>query len=164
MSRQLVPDGGDDRVYTPPGLAKLIVRHFRPTGYILEPCAGRGAFVRAMPGCFTCEIDHGLDFFKWNEPVDWIVTNPPWSQFRGFLQHSLKLADNVVFLCHLGAWFMSARMRDLRTAGFGLVEALLLDNPRPPWPQGGLQLAAVHAQRGYKGPMKFSYPNKKDQP
>jgi len=113
----------------------------------------------AMPGCFACEIDAGSDFFNWQEPVDWIVTNPPWSQFRAFLRHSMEVADNVVFLALLNAWFMRARVADMRAAGFGLVESLMLDTPPKPWPQTGFQLAAVHARRGHDGPLKFSYAN-----
>jgi hypothetical protein len=162
MSRALAPKGGNDRVYTPPSLAQQIVTHFNPDGVMLEPCAGKLAFVDAMfkqPGytavCY-CEIDKGSDFFKWTQPVDWIITNPPWSQFRQFLKHSMELADNIVFLALLNAWFMRARMKDVQDAGFGYVEALLLDTPPKPWPQTGFQLAAVHIKRGYTGDMKFS--------
>lgn len=156
-SRPLAPRGGNDRVYTPPALARQIVEHFQPFGRILDPCLGRGAFTAAMPTCFSCEIDAGTDFFQWQEPVDWIVTNPPWSQFRAFLRHSMEVADNIVFLSLLNAWFMRARVQDMRTAGFGLVEALMLDTPPRPWPQTGFQLAAVHARRGHSGPMTFSW-------
>lgn len=160
-SRPLAPKGGNDRVYTPPRLAKDIVQHFKPLGECLEPCAGHGAFVAALKESgaqwvFSCEIDQGYDFFGWKRPVDWIVTNPPWSQFRDFLKHSMEIAPNVVFLALLNAWFMRARMEDMRRARFGIVEALLLDTPSKPWPQTGFQLAAVHIKRGHTGPMNFT--------
>lgn len=155
VRRPLVPRGGNDRVWTPTVLAVKIVQHFGPHGRVLEPCKGAGSFVDAMPGCDWCEIDEGRDFLTVSGHWDWIVTNPPWSQFRAFLQKSMVVADNVVFLALLNAWFMKARVADVRKAGFGLVEILMLDTPPKPWPQTGFQLAAVHAKRGYTGPTIF---------
>ena len=152
----LAPRGGNDVVYTPDSLAAEIVKHFNPNGRMCEPCKGGGAFTRVMPGCDWFEIAEGRDFFGAQGRWDWVVTNPPWSKFRGFLIKSMTVADNVVFLALLNAWFMRARMRDMEQHGFGLVEALLLDTPGKPWPQTGFQLAAVHARRGYSGPMTFS--------
>ena len=162
MSRSMNPKGGDDRVYTPSTLAHGIVQHFDPLGRVLEPCAGKDAFVNALciaplvTVVYECEIDRDEDFFDFNTPVDWIITNPPWSQFRQFLKHSMGLATNVVFLANLNAWVTRSRMRDVFDAGFGYREALLVDTPPKPWPQTGFQLAAVHIQRGYTGDMKFS--------
>jgi hypothetical protein len=76
----------------------------QPSGTILEPCSGRGAFVRALRSygqVHSCEIDRGSDFFQWTEHVDWIVTNPPWSQYRPFLDHALRVADRVAFVSTL---------------------------------------------------------------
>lgn len=156
MSRPLAPTGGNDRVWTPAPLARAIVAHFKPVGRILEPCRGAGAFTDAMPGCDWCEIDDGRDFLTVTGKWDWVVTNPPWSHFRPFLAKAMAVSDNVVFLALLNAWFMRARVRDVANAGFGLVEALMLDTPPKPWPQTGFQLAAVYAKRGHTGPMAFS--------
>lgn len=156
----MMPRGGDDRVYTPPELARQIVRHFRPEGTILEPCRGRGAFTDCLPRHTRwMEIDEGHDFLLHDPPCphfDWIVTNPPWSKFRPFLRRSMEVANNIVFLALLNAWFMKARMRDMRDAEFGLVEILLVDTPPAPWPQTGFQLAAVKISHGYSGTVKFS--------
>ena len=137
----LAPKGGNDRVYTPDDLALSIVNHFRPSGRILEPCAGKGAFVRALRGrgeLSVCELDNGTDFFQWTQPVDWIVTNPPWSLFR------------------TNAWFMKARQRDIHEAGFGLVEILDVPTPSSPWPQAGFSLGAGWLRRGWTGGTHFS--------
>lgn len=158
-SRPLAPRGGCDLVWTPDSLAAQIVEHFQPSGKILEPCKGGGAFTRAMPGCEWCEISLGSDFLAVEGKWDWIVTNPPWSQFRAFLRKSMEVADNVVFLSLLNAWFMRARVRDMRSAGFGLVEVLMVETPPKPWPQTGFQLAAVHAKRGHKGATIFNFAN-----
>lgn len=154
-SRPLAPCGGNDKVWTPQPLALKIIEHFKPTGRILEPCKGQGAFTSLMT-CDWCEIDEGRDFLKVEGHWDWIVTNPPWSQFRAFLNKSMAVADNVVFLALLNAWFMKARVLDMRKAGFGIVEVLMVDTPPKPWPQTGFQLAAVHIKRGHNGPVIFT--------
>ena len=159
-SRPLAPNGGNDRIYTPDDTASLIVNHFRPCGRILEPCSGGKAFVRALNGkCDECEIDDGTDFMAWTEPVDWIITNPPWSKFRDFMRHGMEVSDNVVFLCLINAWFMRARQRDMQEMGFGLVEILHVPVPPPPWPQAGFSLGAGWIKRGWTGGVHFSWPN-----
>ncbi len=152
-------------MYTPPELAASIVRSFPISGRALEPCKGRGAFVTALEAngivCDWCEIDEGRDFFGVglnpnSKCWDWIVTNPPWSQFRTFLGQSMKLGDNVLFLCLVNAFFMRARVEDMERAGFGLVRIEYLTTPPKPWPQTGFQLGAVWIQRGWKGPTCFT--------
>ena len=157
MSQPLAPKGGNDRVYTPPELAKQIIDHFKPSGRILDPCRGKGAFSDLMPGCDWAEIDEGRNFFDTLEKYDWIVTNPPWSQFRPFLKHSMEIADNIIFLCLTNAWFMRARQRDMKEAGFGMVEILDLPMPPKPWPQTGFCLSATWVKRNHQGPIKLSY-------
>ena len=158
-SRPLIPKGGNDVVMTPRPLARKIVEHFSPSGSILEPCKGDGAFTDALMGyggVFSCEITEGLDFFDFDSRVDWIVTNPPWSKFRQFLIHSMSLADDIVFLVTINHFFTKARMRDIYEADFRFVEVLLVDTPPSPWPQSGFQLGAVHIKRNWRGQMKFS--------
>lgn len=164
------PQGGNDRVMTPTSLAEKIVTHFAPTGLCLEPCRGNGAFHRPLCarmecGVCSCEITEGHDFFDlsidatlalYGQRFDWIVTNPPWSQYRRFQQHAMELADNVVFLSNLNAYFLRARIHDVEKAGFGLVEILYLDTPPAStgWPQTGFQLGCTHIRRGYSGAVK----------
>lgn len=137
----------NDVVQTPVELAQRIVQHFQPQGRILEPCRGQGNFLRAMPGAHWCEIREGRNFFDWHQPVDWIVTNPPWSEIRAFLRHSMTLADNIVFLMTVNHVWTKARIRDIQTAGFGLKEICLVEMPKN-FPQSGFQLGAIHIKRG----------------
>jgi hypothetical protein len=144
-----------DLVNTPLALARQIVAHFRPTGRALDPCRGpEQPFYIAMSEAGLevewCEIAEGRDFFDHTAHVDWIVTNPPWSQMLPWLRHSMTIADHVVLLGALGAFMFRYRMAAISQAGFGLKEALLLDYPRAPgWTASGMQLAAVHLQRGW---------------
>lgn len=145
----------NDVVMTPLHLAKRIVDHFNPTGRILEPCRGAGHFHRFLPGADWCEINEGRDFFDWKKPVDWIVTNPPWSQIRPFLQHSMSLANDIVFLMTVNHVWTKARIRDIYSSGFAIKEICLVEMP-PEFPQSGFQLGAIHISRGWKGDMKYS--------
>ena len=154
----LMPRGGNDRIYTPDDLAAKVVHAFSSeiSGRVLEPCAGGGAFVRALQRLghdpIALEIDRGTDFFEYREPVDWIVTNPPWSKSRKFLAHSYTLAPNILVLMNLIHLFcLRCRMREMLDAGFGPRRIVLYDNPPKPWPQSGFQLGAIHIQRGYTG-------------
>lgn len=101
------------------------------------------------------EIKEGRDFYEWTTKVDWIITNPPWSQVRRFLRQAMLVADHVVFLLTVNHVWTKARVRDIRDAGFGVREIVLVDMPRT-FPQSGFQLGAVHLERGWKGPMKLT--------
>lgn len=145
----------DDRIMTPLLLARAIVKALGPTGMILEPFAGDGSFVKALRPYGRvrwCEIDRGRDFFAWKKPVDWIVSNPPWSQFRTALDHALTLADHVVFLVTVNHWWTQARVRIVRDAGFGYRHLLLIDTPDT-FRATGFAIGAMHLERGYDGPL-----------
>ncbi len=145
----------DDVVQTPQEMAGRLVRHFAPSGRVLEPCCGKGHFLAHMPGAASCEIQRGDDFFDWTEKVDWIVTNPPWSQIRPFLIHSMEVADHVVFLMTVNHIWTKARLRDVREHGFGLKEICLVEMP-PEFPQSGFQLGAVYVARGWTGMVQLT--------
>jgi hypothetical protein len=66
-----------------------------------------------------CEITRGRDFFAWTTRVDWIVTNPPWSQFRRVLRQALAVADHVALVCTLNHLWTKARRQDVRRGGSG---------------------------------------------
>lgn len=145
----------NDVVMTPVHLAERIVNHFKPCGRILEPCRGTGHFTRFMPSADWCEISDGKDFFDWMKPVDWIITNPPWSQIRTFLQHSMTLGRDIVFLMTVNHVWTKARLRDIRESGFGIKEICLVEMP-PEFPQSGFQLGAIHISKSWSGDIKFN--------
>jgi hypothetical protein len=93
---------------TPDWIAEDMVRFFKPSGMVLDPCKGEGAFLRHMPGAEWCEIKEGRDFFLWTKSVDWIVSNPPYSTFTSFHDHAMKIANEIVWLIPLhkpwGSW------------------------------------------------------------
>ena len=160
--RQLLPNGGNDRIYTPDRLAYDIVVHVGPSGRIMEPAAGGGAFLRAFARLGLtydwCELDRDRDFFdcRPSSRYDFIITNPPYSLFTRFLRHSMTVANNVVFLCPIAAWFQRARERVIAEAGFGIVEIVRIPVPPPPFPQFGLSLGVAWLRRGWSGSPQFT--------
>jgi len=137
---KLNPKGGNDVVMTPEPLAKWIVNYFKPKGKLLEPCCGDGVFLKYMKGADWCEISEGKDFFDYTKTADWVITNPPFSKIRTFLQHCYKLkVKNIVFLCptnHITG--LKARWNDMLEAGYMVKEIILIDTPKE-FPQSGFQ-------------------------
>lgn len=145
----------NDIVMTPRELTKKLVEYFNPQGKVLEPCCGTGNFLEYLPkDSLWCEITKGRDFFQFNQKVDWIFTNPPYSIFRRFLQHSMKVSDNICVLITINHIWTKARIRDIKENGFGIKEILMIDTPKD-FPQSGFQYGMVHLRRGYKGDVKL---------
>ena len=145
----------DDVVMTPPTLAKKLVDHFNPQGRGLEPCCGSGNILKYLDNADWCEIAKGKDFFEYNEKVDYIFTNPPWSKVKPFLIHSMELANDVYFLFTINHLWTKARIREIENHNFGIVEICIFDTPKE-FPQSGFQCGMVHLQRGYKGKITFT--------
>ena len=94
--------------YTKPEVAQAIVNHFSPSGIILEPFRGSGVFYRALPdNTLWCEIEDGRDFYDFNEQVDWIITNPTWSDLTNVMKHAFSVAENTVLLIPLSKLYSS---------------------------------------------------------
>jgi transcriptional regulator with XRE-family HTH domain len=144
-----------DIVMTTSALARRVIATFTPemNGVVLEPARGDGAFFDQLPRHIEpdwCEIAMGRDFFGYTRKVDWIITNPPYSQFKEFLFHALDVADNIVFLCPLIHFGTKHRLRQIGAEGFGFKRVILTPQPRE-WTSAGFQVAATHLQRGWAG-------------
>lgn len=139
---------------TPPWLAEALVHSLNPSGRILEPCAGDGAFVSALRpygDVSSCDTSLGHPGFEWwTDHVDWVVTNPPWSQFRLFLVHSMEVADRVALLSTVNHWWTRRRVAEVKKHGFGYRKLLLCPWPKE-FPASGFQLGMMLIERGYTG-------------
>lgn len=165
MSRTLCPKKNkpsQDKIYTPRPLAKQIVDHFAPSGRILEPCYGDGAFIEALApyasSLHGCELEDQIDYFEWRskDRYDWIVTNFPFSKYKDFLKKSMNDANQIISfgtINHILA--LKARLRLVKEYNFGIKEVLLTETPKG-WSTGGFQCGAIHLQRYYHGDCKFS--------
>ena len=159
QGRSIVPKPNPpeaDVVMTTPSLARRIIAAFASEmeGLVLEPARGQGAFFDQLPEHLErdwCEISMGRDFFGYTRKVDWIITNPPYSDFRDFLFHALDVADNIVFLCPINHFGTKRRLRQIGDEGFGFKRVILTPQPKD-WTSAGFQIAATHLQRGWTGP------------
>lgn len=141
----------NDVVFTPDWLAERICSMFSIEGKVLEPCKGEGAFLRYLPSeTEWCEITEGRNFYDYNKPVDWIVTNPPYSDFNRFLDHSFSLAKNIVLLVPTAKMFKSmGTLRSVYDYG-GIVSLHLLPAGKAGFPFG-FPCGIFHLSREYKG-------------
>jgi len=144
---------------TPEWLAKEIIQHFSPSGILLDPCRGTGAFYDQFDAKTKdwCELAEGKDFLTYNQKVDWIITNPPWSKMQQFLLHGMKVSDNIVYLTTINHYTTKKRIRDMRENNFAIKEIYCVPTPQKPWPQLGFQLGAIHTQRNYNGGIQMTY-------
>jgi hypothetical protein len=148
-----------DVVFTPDWVAKDIIEYFKPTGVILDPCRGQGAFHKFMPsGSPYCEITEGIDFLKWTDKVDWCISNPPYSIFRKFFEKGFEVSDNCVWLIPTWKAFSGAGlitssrkyggMAHMRHYGTGT---------KLGWSPLANSISAVYYKRGYKGDISQSW-------
>ena len=149
----------NDVILTPELIAKQMIAYYDiPTGAkVLDPCSGEGVFYDNYPT--HCEkdwgeINKGRDFFHYDEPVDWIITNPPYSIFEEFLLHSLKVADNACFLVPLAKVVSSLRRINAVLGYGGFVSIHIIGAGRCGFPFG-FPAAAIHMKRGYTGGTKI---------
>lgn len=152
-----IPLDPGDVVYTPDWLVYDMLEFFQPSGEILDPCRGKGAFWEKIPGCLWCEISEGVDFYSWTRRIDWAIGNPPYRQFVKWMFHSFEIAENILYLFPADKPYISMRflnalrrwgdLRHMRIYGTGNSIGFPV----------GFAVAALHFQRGYFGPMYKSF-------
>jgi hypothetical protein len=131
-----------DVVYTPDFMAQEIVELFKPSGVVLEPCAGDGAFLKYLPGAEWCEIEKG---------------NPPYSIFNIWLRHSFTLADDIVYLIPLNKIFNDFGMlKDIYSYG-GIVTVFAVGRGEKVNFPMGYAVGAVHFRRSYIGGLQVVF-------
>jgi len=152
-----IPLDPGDVVYTPDWVARDMVEYFKPTGRILEPCAGDGAFLKYLPGADWCEITKGRDFFACHEHYDWIVGNPPYRIFGEWMRHSFNLACDILYLLPINKPFNSNNLfKDIYIWG-GILEIAHYGSGKEVMAEVRFGTGAVHFRRGYTGPINVVF-------
>jgi hypothetical protein len=146
-----------DIVYTPPELARDVVKFFSPAGLCLDPCLGDAVFFNLLPvGSEWCEIEMGRDFYAWKTPVDWIIGNPPFSHLLAWIRHSFTVARDIVYLMPSHRVFASAEFLDDLFVWGGIVHVRRYNTGTRWGFPFGHALAAVHYRKDYKGGTSWS--------
>ena len=86
----------NDVFYTPDDLADdcMSLIHISENDVLLDPFYGQGAFYNRFPARNPkdwCEIEMQRDFFEYQNEVDWIISNPPFSKMTKVLNHCAKI-------------------------------------------------------------------------
>lgn len=146
-----------DQVYTPPLLAIDMVKFFQPSGTCLDPCAGENVFFSQLPaGSDWCEISRGRDFYAWQTPVDWIISNPPYSHYAAWVRHSMTIAQNIVYLVPLYKLFASNTFLGEVFAWGGITHIRRYGTGSQWGLPFGHALAAIYYQKNYTGDTAWS--------
>lgn len=141
-----------DVVYTPTEVSRNIVEHLKPTGVCLDPCKGDGAFYNYLPeGKQYCEIAEGKDFFEWKGKVDWVIGNPPYSNFIDFLEYSFEIADNVSFLVPTNKIFQRQIIMEMINKFGGIKSMIVYGSGQLIGFPFGFSVGNFHFERNYKG-------------
>jgi type I restriction-modification system DNA methylase subunit len=149
------PQPPNDLISTPIKIAKLIISLYDipHNNSILDPCKGGGSFYDNYPIAnkkYWCEINEGKDFLIYENKVDWIITNPPYSILDDFLNKSFQISDNIVFLLPLSKMFSSlGRIR--RILGFGNIVSIHIIGAGKCGFPFGFPACAFHIRKGYDG-------------
>ena len=117
----------NDVIYTPKELAINCINSFdlKTNDTVLDPFFGNGIFFNNYPDYVNkqlCEIDppFNKDFFKFNEQVDYIISNPPFSMISKVLEHTVKIT-NKGFGYILPAYALSQkRLRIIKENNFAV--------------------------------------------
>jgi hypothetical protein len=113
-----------------------------------------------LPGADWCEIREGKDFFQWTQPVDWVVSNPPYSMTRDWFRHSYEVAQNLLYLVPLRNVFSGfGFVKEIHE--FGGIQAIRLYGTGGSigFPMGNA-VGAFHIVRDFKGKTEFSFAEK----
>ena len=95
------------------------------------------------------------NFFDYTKKVDWIISNPPYSIFWEFLQHSFEIADNVSFLLPINKVFQRQIIMDYINKWGGIKSIIVFGSGTLLGFPFGFSVANFHFQKGYKGECKI---------
>ncbi len=98
---------------TPEGAFKPLLAHLPRRVIYWEPAQGDGRLVRWLREsgrrAYGTDLNVGRDFLKSEARRQFIITNPPFSLAREFIDHARALAPEVMMLLRLN--FLGAEMR-----------------------------------------------------
>ena len=164
-----------DIVFTDIKFAKRIIDYFspqfKPGDIFFDPCKGTDGYCihSEKPGCafyknmpkpkLWAELTEGKDCIDVAGPVQWSITNPPFSAkaYRKVAQHCAKISDNVVFLVRLDvALGVNARIRDFTKQGHALKEIITCRYEDAGFAARGFTLTVMHWQKNHTGGTKWT--------
>jgi hypothetical protein len=110
-----------------------------------------------MPTAEYCELQEGRDFFAYTNKINWIVSNPPFSIYREWLEHSFTIADNCVYLVPLWKTFVSSKIIKMIAKYGGIREIYHCGSGSECGFDVGFAMAAIHYKKDYKGEITVTF-------
>jgi len=136
MNKIKYRETANDKIYTPLPVALEMIKmcNIKPTDKVLDCSKGAGVFYNNFPECekYWCEIDEDVvgnnkrDFFEFNERVDWIIGNPPFSMWNAWLEHTMKLTDKFCYIMNTMN-LSKGRLHNILKNGFGITQIKILN-------------------------------------
>ena len=85
-----------DEFETPISLAKELIKlvPLVPGDLVLDPAVGNGAFYNNYPPFVNrdcCDILLNIDFLQYAKEVDWVITNPPYSNLDAWFEKTTRV-------------------------------------------------------------------------
>lgn len=120
----------NDVIYTPLPVALDMIEkcNIEKGMKVLDPCRGRGVFYDNLPKqCIKdyCEIEEEKDFFEYNEKVDLIIGNPPYSLWNKWIEKTAELTDKFCYIMN-NFNMTPVRLNKIKEFGFGLTYMKIL--------------------------------------
>lgn len=112
--------------YTAPEVVKecLAITPIIDTESILDAGSGKNKVwfnTLTNKNKYECEIEDGIDFYKWDRKVDWVIGNPPFSEGNKFLFKASEIAQKgIAFLGNINFFnsLTPVRLKKLAEIGF----------------------------------------------
>ena len=100
-------------MFTPDDTASEIMSWISPQipieDSVLESFKGNGVFYDKIPNKkYYCEIDNGIDFFKYDKKVDWVISNPPFRVMYNneVINAFVLIINKTMELCNKGFFYL----------------------------------------------------------
>lgn len=121
----------NDIVYTPQKIVDIMIEDLDINDSVLDCCYGKGVFYNSFKNKnkYYCEITEDKDFFDFNNNVDCIYSNPPYSILSKWLEHSFKICNKKIKYI-IGMYALTpARLSMAEKYGFYITEIILTQVP-----------------------------------
>ena len=119
----------NDVFITPLDLAKkqIDMIEYEPHEIWYDPFRNNGSFYNQFPNDnkVWSEILDGRDFFEFNEKVDIICSNPPFSLFLKIIEKCIELNPRVISFMFSAHNLTPKRLEIMEEAGYGLTKMFI---------------------------------------
>jgi len=120
----------NDKIYTPKPVAIKMIEmcEIKKGDKVLDPSKGGGVFYNNFPTyCIKdyCEIEEQKDFFNYNNKVDCVIGNPPYSLWTNWIDHTMEITNKFCYIFGIMN-LTDTRLKHIIDKGFGITKIHIL--------------------------------------